>query len=442
MYIHFLNIYFFKMKSIEEAVKNNQKDKITTIPELQYAIQYTLNNTYPIGMLEYLLDEFINRPLSDIKNREWIIIWASSSGYTKLVELLLKEPKINPTIEDNTPIRVATINGYLDIVNLFIADERADPAKGIPFAEAGPMLNNLVDALLKKVSPQSINTVLQWSATNGYSDLLALILRRPNTDPSVSDNAPIRFAVKNGHTNTVILLLASGRVDPSANNNEAIIWASYYGYTDIVRLLLNDPSVDPTADNNKSIQVASQYGHEEIVRLLLANPRTDPSRGYDNALKFGHDKIVELLLQSEHTFQYDIHELISFGIDTGNIYITDLIYANGIDLSYDSNYFIRYASLYGNYDIVDFLLQQSTVNPADENNFAIRMASGGGHLNIVTLLTSDSRVNVQASDNESLRRAASNGHFTVVQYLLQQVFVDPTAGNNEALRKRGSKRLS
>jgi len=50
------------------------------------------------------------------------------------------------------------------------------------------------------------------------------------------------------------------------------------------------------------------------------------------------------------------------------------------------------ASQNGHLDIIQLLLSDPRVNPADNNNGAIRYASKNGHLDIVQLLLSDPRV--------------------------------------------------
>jgi hypothetical protein len=142
--------------------------------------------------------------------------------------------------------------------------------------------------------------LLLTACENDKSEIVRLLLVRPEVDPSAQNNEAIIWASRNGHTEVVRLLLAHPKVDLSADDNEAIRLASYYGHTtEVVRLLLADPKVDPSDWDNYAIGQASYYGYIEVVRLLLAHPRVDPSV-QDNfairyASKYDHTEIVKLL---------------------------------------------------------------------------------------------------------------------------------------------------
>ena len=107
-----------------------------------------------------------------------------------IVKGLLKNPRVDPTVHNDYPIRRASRNGHLEVVRLLLADLRADP-----------------------------------SANHNYA---------------------IQVASQYGHLEVVRLLLADSFVDPTDNNNYAIRWASRNGHTDIVNLLLQDPRVAST----------------------------------------------------------------------------------------------------------------------------------------------------------------------------------------------------
>jgi hypothetical protein len=49
---------------------------------------------------------------------------ASRKGFKDIVELLLKDSRIDPTADDNEALRSAIRNGHKDIVDLLLADPR------------------------------------------------------------------------------------------------------------------------------------------------------------------------------------------------------------------------------------------------------------------------------------------------------------------------------
>jgi hypothetical protein len=52
---------------------------------------------------------------------------ASEYGHTKVVELLLKDPRVDPTAERNYAVRWASARGHDKVVKLLLADSRVDP---------------------------------------------------------------------------------------------------------------------------------------------------------------------------------------------------------------------------------------------------------------------------------------------------------------------------
>jgi hypothetical protein len=164
------------------------------------------------------------------------------SNTTELLDLLLFDERVDPTVDDMCAIRFASQYGHLAVVDRLLQDKRADP--------------------------------------------------------SVANNSAIRLASHFGHLAVVDRLLQDPRVDPSAANNWAIQRASGYGHLAVVDRLLQDARVDPSAANNSAIRNASWNGHLAVVDRLLQDPRVDgrvlkPTQGSRN----GHLAIVDRLLQ-------------------------------------------------------------------------------------------------------------------------------------------------
>jgi hypothetical protein len=244
-----------------------------------------------------------------------LLTGASQNGHAAIVELLLLEPRVDPSALDNAAIRLSSKFGHDSVVKLLLADPRVDPTadnnnaivsnyKKPAFREASyGGHENVVKLLLAdpRVDPAvHNNAAIRDASENGHESVVKLLLADPRVDPAANNNATIRNASQNGHESVVKLLLADPRVDPAAGNNDAIGGASFNGHVGVVKLLLADPRVDPAADNNATIRNSSVYGRDSVVKLLLADPRVDPA-AYDNAAiggaSFnGHASVVKLLL--------------------------------------------------------------------------------------------------------------------------------------------------
>ena len=54
---------------------------------------------------------------------------ASTNGHTEIVSLLLADPRVDPSADDNFAVRWASRYGRIEVVSLLLADPRFDPAE-------------------------------------------------------------------------------------------------------------------------------------------------------------------------------------------------------------------------------------------------------------------------------------------------------------------------
>ncbi len=99
---------------------------------------------------------------------------------------------------------------------------------------------------------------LRHACRRGYNDVVELLLADGRADPTAEKNYAIVRSSINGNADIVKLLLADGRADPAARNNYAIQWSSQKGHADVVRLLLADAHVDSTTTNNLAIRMSCE----------------------------------------------------------------------------------------------------------------------------------------------------------------------------------------
>jgi len=123
-------------------------------------------------------------------------------------------------MEDKNQEFIDAVNdNNVDRVKILLRDSRVDPS-----------VNN--------------NWAIKWAADRGLTGIVKALLNDGRVDPAAGNNYAIRWAAGGGHMEVVKALLNDGRADPSAENNNAIIWAAGSGLVEVVELLLQDPRVD------------------------------------------------------------------------------------------------------------------------------------------------------------------------------------------------------
>jgi len=232
-----------------------------------------LNNDVLSEILAYLDIEFIDNFIFTCKyfqNKEFIeIVYKSKINKSNDLQLLfeeclpnkvncikylLKDIRFDPSINNNFAIRVASMNGNFDVVNLLL-------------------LSDL------RIDPGADNHAIRLASLNGHIEVVKLLLSDSRVDPSAENNYAIRIASAKGHIDVVKLLLSDSRFYPSAQYNAAIRMASAKGHIEVVKLLLSDSRVDPSDRNNNAIKWASENGHVDVVKLLLSDQRVKSSIG-------------------------------------------------------------------------------------------------------------------------------------------------------------------
>ncbi len=144
---------------------------------LQLAVQHK-HNEIAVMMLDY------ERRVNNAEACSSVLVTAATYGNFALIPLLLATPSVDPTINDNEPIRMAAMKGSFHAVRVLLKDKRVDPTA----------LHN---------SP------IRWAAIEGHTDIVGLLLQDPRVDPTDKDNSALHMAVKNRHESVVLELLKS-----------------------------------------------------------------------------------------------------------------------------------------------------------------------------------------------------------------------------------------
>ena len=150
-------------------------------------------------------------------NLNYSLITAVSNGNLEIVKLLLKFGA-NPSYQNNRAIKLASQDGYWRIVEILMRDRRVDPS-------------------------DNGNIAIALASHNGHLAVIERLLQETRVDPTAFNNYAIKYASMYGHLAVVKRLLEDERVQQSVNFvddiSEAIENASINGHLAIVKLLEN-----------------------------------------------------------------------------------------------------------------------------------------------------------------------------------------------------------
>ena len=75
-----------------------------------------------------ILEGFIENGWNPAENDNYAIRFASRFGHSKVVKLLLKDPRVDPRVSNNLAIRLASEDGHAGVIKLLLEDPRVDPS--------------------------------------------------------------------------------------------------------------------------------------------------------------------------------------------------------------------------------------------------------------------------------------------------------------------------
>jgi ankyrin repeat protein len=105
------------------------------------------------------------------------IVMASKNGHREVVEVLLKDNRVDPTDNNNYAIRFASWNGYKEIIEMFLKDVRVDPLYALQFA-SGKGHKEIVEILLKhpRMKPSDrYQDAIEIATRNGYTEITQML---------------------------------------------------------------------------------------------------------------------------------------------------------------------------------------------------------------------------------------------------------------------------
>lgn len=184
------------------------------------------------------------------------------------VEALLRDGRVDPSINNNQ-ILYAVLGplekGDSDIMMRLEINRRYQTERA-----------KIIKLLLKdrRINPTLHNSaVLTFYSFMGYDEIVNVFLEDGRADPTTNNNESLLVAVREGHDEVVRVLLEDGRVNPTINNNEILFLAVRGGHDKVVKVLLEDGRIDPTVNNNEAYREATRERNVAMTYCLLQDER-------------------------------------------------------------------------------------------------------------------------------------------------------------------------
>ena len=356
---------------------------------------------------------------------------ACRNGHGLIIEYLLTRAKCNPNLKDingNTPLHVASGNGYLECVKSIIKTSSVS-----------------VDRNSKNINEQ---TALHLAC--GHADVTEYLLTCVKCNPSIQDsvgNTPLHVASYNGFLECVKLIIETStvRINPNLTNinkQTAVHLATKNGHRNVVSYLLSQAKCNPNikdCDGNALLHIAGGNGELEFVKLIVeeSTVHVDPNVSNQNkqtalhmACINGYMNLVEYLMAHTNCNPYlkdnDGNTALHIVCNSGNLEI-----ARSIRIKCDATNDYKQTGLHlacnkGHEHIVHWLLTDTKCNPNlkdKDGNTPLHIASHEGHFECVKLIivTGAGVVDPDVYNNHNetaLRLACRNGHRNTIKYLL------------------------
>lgn len=176
-----------------------------------------------------IIELFLHNLKLESEDYNKIFMLLCAYNFDGLVKLLLRDPRVDPSANNNAAIKYASNNGNYHIVRTLIQDPRVDPSD-----------NN--------------NAAIIEASLYGRLRVVKLLLKDPRVDPSVDNYYCIRVAEMHNHRKVLYQLLIHSRTTVPYNMWDGIIkWACKNAYYNIVKLYTYLYPIDSMPDINHII---------------------------------------------------------------------------------------------------------------------------------------------------------------------------------------------
>ena len=227
------------------------------------------------------------------------LTWAAKTGQLEIARFLIDEGADIIT-GNNNALRAAAVNGYIDIVKLFLEKGARKDQHLLTIAASYGRIE-IIQLLVKHGYDirASNDEALCWAAGYGQLEIVKFLFMAGVG--IVELETSLIAAARGGHNEVVKFLLKHG-VDIHAREDAALWKAAFNGRLETVKLLLKKgASINAACEHGTALLAAIQHGDIKVVRFLLKNG-ADINTGTHNHLKAavisGSPKILKLLLDA------------------------------------------------------------------------------------------------------------------------------------------------
>jgi ankyrin repeat protein/RNAse (barnase) inhibitor barstar len=277
------------------------------------------------------------------------------------------------------------------------------------------------------------NLALRYTIKNELDSLFDILMKHPMVDPYDLGYRALWMAKSQGREYFVKRLLTDHRIHTVNRNNESFLEACRYGEVGLVESLLKDKNIN--LESNKGLSLAAEFGHVEVVKILLAHECIDPGYSDNKVLKraclLGREEVVKLLLKDPRV---NPRGSLSFACKVGHVsMIKAFLEDPRIHNQFDMNHAMGFAIKNGQYEIVEYLLENTTINFEIGEINPIVMACEQGNARILKRLVCDHRYKkdgtsferLQTDLNKGLLEAVKRNYASLVDFLLSETIATP-----------------
>jgi len=221
---------------------------------------------------------------------------ACKQGNVAVVDQLLHDKRIDPTDDDNYPLRVACDKGHIDVVKILLKDKRVDPSSRdcevIKYAIHDKRMD-IVDLLVNGVcnyTEEYKNTAIAAAVYYTEGDDMEFVnpfLKSKHFNPCGLENRALFATLEDRKYNIFRFLLSDDRFDASADNNKLIqevvdccdgnhLYDEKCLYNEFLKVLLqwqgkNGEKVDIHVDDDSLMKLVNEHQCPFMLKTLTDN---------------------------------------------------------------------------------------------------------------------------------------------------------------------------
>ena len=373
----------------------------------------------------------INMEIDGIRG---LTLCAKSGNFITLKYLIEKGADYN--FNDNNPLRIASINGKLDIINYLLSlKSELELIEMIMFFSWS---NRHIDIFEFFLDKNFRDTPLEYAYKNGYHSIIENLivddlesslcastdmglynmvkyLVELGVDVNWKNGTPLINSCFYGHLEIVIFLVENG-ADIKIRNNEPLIAASNSGNVDIVLYLL-DLGADINAKNGEALLNTIINGDLDLLRIMVDRGGNILDDSFlETAIKEGKFEIVVFMVEKGSNIHFSNDYGLVCACTERYINIVKYLVENGADINTRNGECLCYSCFSGYVDIVKYLLDKG-MDPGINNNMPLMDSCLEGHIEIVKLLV-EKGVDINFRNSKALRNAVIGGYYELVEFLV------------------------